>query len=316
MAVRKWVWANSSLPGVVHEIEDIDVDFYHDTYSEYAYSLYPGTTLTVVGSGGNLTGLPMTDTRYQAGASTTRVDRFATEAETPNISTVTVNYARISQSIFSGSLPPDTNNLAWPLYFDANYNLKAMTSTDFYDTFVAPALTRIASTTVGDYFISTSTSVSNATLVSATPVFTDTRADVAAYTAGGIGEVQDQPTTINNYYLHISTGSISAAPGDTGILPLYLDANDENIKQHSPTSWANLLGPWLRYYKSQPGSTFSYSINGTGTTQGSAMINTILSPTGTGYTQRYVNTNDYRTQEFPNGTPVTANTYELKKTTV
>ena len=34
-----------------------------------------------------------------------------------------------------------------------------------------------------------------------TPVFIDTRADTSAYSAGSIPETQDQPTTIQNYYL-------------------------------------------------------------------------------------------------------------------
>jgi hypothetical protein len=314
MAARRWAWSNSAPPAGIFEINDADIALVHSTFSDWAYSLYHGTTLTVVGSGGNLSGFPMTDTRYQAGASTTRVDRFSTEAETPNISVVTVNYARINQTIYSAGIPVDTNNLRWPLYFDASYNLRAMTSTDFYDTFVAPTLAQISGSTAANYFISTSTNVSGATLVSATPVFTDTRANVSAYTASGIPEAQDQPTTINNYYLH--RNSAVTAPGDIGLLPIYLDPNDENIYQHTPASYAALLGPWLQYYTAQPGSTSSYNINGAGTVQGSAMINTILSPTGTGYTQRFVNADDYRTQEFPNGTPVVANTYELKKTTV
>lgn len=314
MTVRRWVWANSAPPAGIFEIDDADIALVHSTFGEWAYSLYQGTQLSVVGSGGNLSGLPMTDTRYQAGAYTTRVDRFSTEAETPNISVVTVNYSRITQTIYSGGIPADTNNLRWPLYFDANYNLRAMSSNDFYDTFVAPTLAAASGSTGGDYFISTATSVAGATLVSATPVFTDTRADTAAYTAAGIPEAQDQPTTINNYYLH--RNSPVATPADIGLLPIYLDPNDENIYQHTPASYAALLGPWIQYYTSQPGSTPSYNINGTGTTVGSAMINTILSPTGTGYTQRFVNANDYRTQEFPTGTPVTANTYELKKTTI
>lgn len=279
-------------------------------YSQYVYSLYTSTTLTVVGSGGNLTGQPMLDSRYQAGAYTTRVDRFATEAETQNISVVNVNYSRIQQTVYSGGIPADTNNLRWPVYLDGAYNLRAMTSTDFYDTFVAPALTVIQASTPGDYFISTSTNVGGATLVSTTPVYTDTRANTAAYTAGGIPEAQDQPLTINNYYLHKYnvTGVV-----DDGDLPLYVDANDEQIKQHSLSSWAATLGPWLQYYMAQAGTTTTYNINGSGQTMGTAMVNTILQPTGTGYTQRYVNTNDYRTQEFPNGTPIVANTYELKK---
>jgi len=316
MTVRRWLWAGSGSPGQIREVTDAEITTHHSTYSEYAFSSNPPTTLTVVGSGGNLSGLPMSDTRYQAGSYTTRVDRFSTEAETPNISIVTVNYSRISQTIYTSGEPPDTDNLRWPLYVTPAGDLRAMSSTDFYDTFVAPALTLVSGSSAGDYLISTSTSVAGATLVSATPVYVDTRANTGAYSAPGIPEAQDQPTTVNTYYLHRTNGGVSSVPGDTGRLPLYLDPSDEQIKQHTVATWSTLLGAWLQYELAQPGSTPSYSINGTGTTQGSAMINTILSPTGTGYTQRFVNADDYRTQEFPNGTPVTANTYELKKTTV
>ena len=160
--------------------------------------------------------------------------------------------------------------------------------------------------------MSSSTAVANATLVSATPIYTDTRANAAAYTAAGIGEVQDQPTTINNYYLHRSQPSPATIDGT--ILPCYFNAGDENLYQHTPASWAATLGPWLRYYTNTGGGGFRYSIDGAGTTVGTSMVNTILNGTSAaGYTQRFVNANDYRTQEFPNGVAVTANTFALRR---
>ena len=41
------------------------------------------------------------------------------------------------------------------------------------------------------------------------------------------------------------------------------------------------------------------------------MADTRLNGSGN-YQTRFVNTNDYRAQEFPNGTPVTVNTYYLR----
>ena len=43
------------------------------------------------------------------------------------------------------------------------------------------------------------------------------------------------------------------------------------------------------------------------------MVDTKLDGGGN-YQQRFVNANDYRTQEFPNGSPQTINTYFLKIT--
>jgi hypothetical protein len=321
MAVRRPIVYDDRPTGFhIYQLSDAEITSIIDGTAEDAYYANPATTLTVVGSGGNLAGLPMTDTRYQAGGATSRVDRFSTEAETPDISIVTVNYSRISQTIFTGSIPANTSNLRWPVYLDGSNNIRAMTTTDFYDTFVVPSLARINSATSGsptgitnDYIINTSTTLTGYTLVSSTPVFTDTRADTSLYTAGGIAETQDQPATINNYYLHQNGG---AAYNDPGFMPLYFDAGTEQLRTYTQATWRATLGPMLQYYKAQSGSTVSYSINGTGTTMGTIMLNTILSPTGTGYTQNFVNVDDYRTQEFPNGTVITANTYELKKTTI
>ena len=79
-----------------------------------------------------------------------------------------------------------------------------MSLQDVKDTFLHPAIDLLtaASTTTqqaGTHTIATSTTLSGATNVSTTPIFSDTRADTTLYTAGGIGETLDQPTTITNY---------------------------------------------------------------------------------------------------------------------
>ena len=68
------------------------------TLGAYHYSLSPARTLSVVGSGGNLPGASIDDTRLQAGASSTASGGFPSEATTAEPSTVTVTYQRISQS--------------------------------------------------------------------------------------------------------------------------------------------------------------------------------------------------------------------------
>ena len=59
------------------------------------------------------------------------------------------------------------------------------------------------------------------------------------------------------------------------------------------------------------GFTISYSINGSGNNRGSGMVDTRLDGSGN-YQTRFVNANDYRAQEFPNGTAQTISTYFLK----
>ena len=185
---------------------------------------------------------------------------------------------------------------------------------DVKDTFLHPAIDLLTAATTttqqaGTYFISTSSSVSGATLISATPVFSDTRADTSLYTAGSIPETLDQPTTVTNYYLHRVDGS---APSFT--LPYYIDGSN-HIHQYTSATFNSLVQEWIRYTAASSADGYSISYNlgtsGSGNTRGSGMGDTILNGSGN-YQTRFVNTDDYRAQEFPNGTAVTANTYYLR----
>ena len=271
------------------------------------YLTTPSVNLSVVSSSGSLAAI--TDTRMKAGASTTDVTNFDTAAETGNVSTVTVTYDKITSANSTVSAAADTNNIRFPVYNDGG-NVKAMTLTDMYDSFVSLA-TSGASTLLPasqPYKIHTSTTVpSGYTLVSSTAVFSDTRANVGAYTAAGIGETRDQPTTISNYYLHKKTGSLAAYTN----LPLYIDAN-QNLKEYTTAELDVVLKEVIRYAAVHLTSNkLRFYIGGTGTTCGTGMANTKLNGSGN-YQQRYVNTDDYRTQEFPNGSAVTVATHYLK----
>ena len=271
------------------------------------YLTTPSVNLSVVSSSGSLAAI--TDTRMQAGASTTDVTNFDTAAETGNVSTVTVTYDKITSANSTVSAAADTNNIRFPVYNDGG-NVKAMTLTDMYDSFVSLA-TSGASTLLPasqPYKIHTSTTVPTGyTLVSSTAVFSDTRANVGAYTAAGIGETRDQPTTISNYYLHKKTGSLAAYTN----LPLYIDSN-QNLKEYTTAEFDAVLNEVIRYAAvNLTSNKLRFYIGGTGTTCGTGMANTKLNGSGN-YQQRYVNTNDYRTQEFPNGSAVTVATHYLK----
>jgi hypothetical protein len=274
----------------------------------YVYSLAPSVTLDVVASGGNLGTL--SDTRKSAGAAITRVDRFATEAETEEPGTVTVNFAKISETVASVSEPTAGAEGSYPIYY-YNGGFRPMSNTDMYDTFIDPAiaiLTSGSTTTLqgGTYRIHTDAGgLSGHTLISATPVFTDTRADTSLYTADGIGEALDQPTNISNFYLYKLDGSAVSY-----INPLRVTASNDDLQAFSTSLFDTLLQNHVRYAAAGVGTNIRYSYT-TGNNRGSGMTNTILNGAGE-YTTRSVNTDDYRAQEFPNGTAVTANTYFLK----
>lgn len=277
----------------------------------YLYGASPSVTLSRVASGGNLG--TITDTRKQAGASTTDVTNFDTAAETPNISTVTVNYARISETRADTTASADTNQVAFPIY-QASNNVRSMTLTDVYDTFIYPAIDTITGSVgqPGTYYVHTGTSLSGYTAVSTDTIYSDTRANVGAYTAAGIGEVQDQPTTITNYYL-LQANNISAPSTEQ---MLFIRNSDSNLEQYTAAEMDTFLQNSVRHAASElVGTKISYNLNGSGVNLGSGMANTILNGGGN-YQTRFVNTNDYRTQEFPNGSATTAATHRLKMTQI
>lgn len=273
----------------------------------YLYGTNPSVTVSQVASGGNLDGIY--DTRLQAGASTTDVTNFDTESETPDISTVTVNYDRISTANDDTTETADTNNLAFPV-FNNSGNIQSMTLTDMYDTFIYPQIDLLidGSDRPGTFRIHTATTLSGHTIVSSTPVFSDTRADVSAYTASGIGEVQDQPTTINNYYLF----KTDAGSATSYSKPLYIRNADKDLQEYTTAQSDAILLNCIRHVASEvTGNRIRYRVNGAGNNKGSGMANTILNGTGN-YQTLQVNTDDYRTQEFPDGSVSTPQTFFLK----
>ena len=276
----------------------------------YYYGLNPSRTLSVSGSGGNLSSI--SDTRLQAGAASTGSGSYPSEATTAEPSTVTTAYQRVTQASSTSSITTSDTGKTFPVYWNGT-QVQAMTEQDFIDTFIYPAINLLtAGTTTSDqagtYFISTSTSVSGATLVSSTPVYTDSRADTSLYSASNIPEALDQPQTITNYYLHILD---SVLP--TYNPPLYVDASN-NVKQYSAAEIGALFQEYIRnqVVNSVTGYTITYNIDGSGTLMGSAMVNTVLTGGSGNYQTLFAGGSDYRAQEFPDGTPVTANTYSFK----
>jgi hypothetical protein len=263
-----------------------------------------------VGSSGTLAAI--TDTRLQAGAVGNDVTNFDTEAETADVSTVTVTYDKISHANASVTPTADSVKL-WPVYYNASSQIQAMTLADIKDTFLHPAidlLTAATTTTAqaGTYHISTATSVTGSTLVSSTAIFTDTRANAGAYSAAGIGETLDQPTTITNYYLHRVDG---ASPTYTE--PYFIDSNND-IKEYTASAFNTLIQGWIRYTaaSSSDGYAISYNIgtSGSGNNRGSGIVDTKLN--GSTYATLNPSTDDYRSQEFPSGSATTIATYFLR----
>jgi len=296
----------------------------------YFYQEDPVETLTYVASGGNLSPT-MTDRRYQAGAATTgRVSSYASEAATADISAIDTTYDRVSKTRVSSvtNVEPVENasNTAFPIYWDgATKTIKSMTKDDFFDTFIGYTITNglvgtgsVNKLAAGTYTVLTnSTSISGnpgTAIVSTNPIFVDTRADASAYTAAGIAETQDQPTTINSYYLH----KIQQTSKPTYQTPLFLRTDGSGVQVYTTATFEAMVEDYIisaAFGKS--GYSITHEMGTSVSNQKGTNINdTYLSGSSAdGYTQYLANANDYRTQEFPNGTVAILSSYKLGVTT-
>lgn len=286
--------------GNLREMSDLQIGALA-TRAAREYLSSPSVSLSVVSSGGNLG--TISDTRLQAGSATSDSTNFDTAAETPNISTVTVNYARINQSVTNTDFPG--LSMGRFLYYTDGGDIREMSDQDMYDTIGDPAIDQILSGADALYTIRNTTTLSFYDRVSSTPVFSDTRANVAAYTASGIPETRDQPTTINNYYLFKAQSSSYSI-----VSPVYLRSSDNRLQTYTETTAATLMREMIRHMAAEvSGRRIRFSWNGSGTNTGT-VVNTKLN--GSGNYQTLQVDDDYRSQEFPNGSVVTANTYNLR----
>jgi hypothetical protein len=285
----------------------------------YLYGGSPSVTLTVdTSSAQNLQA--MSDTRLQAGAASTNASAFVAEGTTAEPATVTVTYDRVAQTYASVSPTSDTGT-TWPVYFDSSSkSIIAMPLADIKDTFLHPAIDKLitaseSDTTAGTFTVTTSaTAATGYTNISTDAIFTDTRADTSAYTAGGIPETLDQPTTVTNYFLHRRNQG-SDGFGSLATPLIIADSGQTLTAQTTEAVIEGLFLEWIRETASESGDgyqiVYSLATSG-GNTRGTAMVDTRLNGSGN-YQQRQVG-DDYRSQEFPNGSAATITTYNLRIT--
>ena len=290
----------------------------------WSYVNNPSVTLTVVNSGGSLGSI--SDTRLQAGAASTSTTDFVNEATTEEPSIVNVAIARIEQTVASDPNPATTPT-QYPAYYTAEGHLRSMSLQDMYDTFAEDVFNGGWTSSDGStiypslidaqiYTISTSTSLTDYTAVPGTdgstiiPIFTDTRADTTQYSSAEIPEAQDQPTTIQNYYL-LKKNSINVA------FDAMVRVNTNgNVVAMTSVGIDAAIGAAIRYLiQAETGYKirYGYGVNGsgTGTVCGSAMTDSRLDGTGN-YQTLFVGADDYRSQEFPDGSQQVINVYTLK----
>jgi len=268
--------------------------------------------LTVVSGSGSLAA--MNDTRKMAGAVSTNASAFVAEGTTAEPGTQTVSYDKVTQTLTTSGVGQTADSgTTFPVYYDGSGNIQAMNLTDFKDTFIEPAIDLLiagseSNDTGGTYSITTSsTAATGYTNVSTTAVFVDTRANTGLYSSGGIPETLDQPQTITSYFLHRRNGADSDPTRN-----LLLIDGDNNLQEGATATMKTLIGNWIRYDAANTtGQKITYTMaTSGGNTRGTAIVDTRLNGAGN-YQTRQVG-DDYRSQEFPNGSAATITTYNLR----
>jgi len=305
MAVRRPLYIDDNN---LREMSDSQIsDLVNMTY--YQYLEDPSVILSVVGSGGNLGNI--TDTRLIAGAFKTRRDRYPKESETQEPQVLNIAYQRVNQNFDAALEVEDTSNLAFPAYYTTEGDIRAMSVQDVYDTIISPAVTDL---TAGDdiYSISSSQSKSGYDLVSTTPIFRDSGTDKSEY-SGDIPQTADQPLDdfLDQFYLfkrNVSGASYSFTA------PVKLTAESAvtgELAQYEDETFEELFKNLVRYAaRDVTGLKIRYSWNGSGNNSGS-LTDKRLNGSGN-YQTQFVNGNDYRAQEWPNGSRVVAQTHVLR----
>ncbi len=295
------------------------------------YGVDPSVKLSVVPSGGNLSGAPLLDTRLVSTGSSLVSDPLKP------LEKFSVEYNRILQTIDSAAITPihqDSNFTGFPVFLNASDQIQSMTESDFYDTFVESSIETLTRTgwndseQSGTYIIAQSNFVPDATLVSTTPVFINTIANAEAFASGALPEDSDQPLQLNTYFLHqINYNTLTTSNGividDSNHLQELTNSNFDNILQKSIRANAS------RLLTGMPSRTIRYSWD-SGNNRGTAILDTILDSTGDGlgiydnyeqdfeYTQYdsalpyIVRTDGVRHQIVPSGKESVYQTYYLK----
>lgn len=286
-----------------------------------------------------------TDTYYLAGNFTSETSDYASEEDTNDTVQSFLGNSKeyyYEEELGSGDTDPvpDTGNLRYPLYWDdSTLSFTSMSRTDFYDTFIFPAIQKITNSSViynGMFIVSTRSSLAGHTKMATDHLdyhYSDRYANVpgtwdASEISGGNADDYNQI----NYHVHSvnSYGSVSAIPtnafqshGDL-LYNAALGGAEHGIRGYTKTSSASMFQDAMRWAACglgpDPNYKISYRIIKDDNINLSSYNLKLGSMTDTYYPdqtfgRRYVGANDYRTQNWPSGTPVVDNWYlGIKKT--
>jgi len=334
MAVRAPLYINDD--GDLQEMSLGQVQNYV-LWTKYQFGLSPTVTLAVVTNGDGDNKFEMENNYYKAGAA--GVTNTSFPAAIANIVLETLTYKTIKETVAVTSPPAFSDpiqDLAFPVYFDADKNIRAMSQQDMLDTFINPALASFnnastgSSDSPGGYFISPdNTGVTGATIVSNDPVFTDSISS-EDFQTGNLPEAIDQQQDVTNWYLWKidaayagddgSGGTITDpyADASTGAWPLVYNATDKSLTQIAQATFNSYLSTYMSDASSNTvGSRLRYFIYDTtdpnydaDKRRGFGMTDRTRENTQLRRIQQIGD--NYYAQNVPNGVIATTKTYYLQ----
>jgi len=156
-------------------------------------------------------------------------------------------------------------------------------------------------------------------------VFADTTANLAGYLASNIGVAgtyQDVFNTTTYYLQRVDSNYATQAKfGPLGYrTPLVIDYAQSTRQSQTPAGlrhmtyaeFDTLFSPLIKHaIANETGYIVNYNINGNGTRQGTQIANRQRVGVNGAYTKYAATDDDYRAQEFPNGTIIVQNAWDL-----
>lgn len=321
MAFRRPLYQTSA--GNFQEWDDATLDFF--TYNIIGMSILGNldqhdSYITQVSSGGNVT---LNDTRLIAGAGRTSTTGYVGSASTADVSVKTISYDRLSintSANFATSYAfsvTNTSRLCYGVSSNSgnDYSIYPFSDQDYIDTF-GKRLSSFRKSLNDEYVFHTTNSKTGYTLVSNTPCFSNTEANITNFASGALYEAVDQASTINNYYLFRKTATIGTATD-----PINNTVHMDNTVSTGDAPAAIYVKPVINsdiinVCKYTAKYVASYRVRfrvDTSAVSGVSVMSTAVDTryNSSTYRQYFQNADDYRSQEVPSGTRITQNTYNL-----
>lgn len=300
---------------------------YNDnTFTDHLQSYITWTT-----TNGTMDGI--VDTRYKSGLSASGVSSPPSEATTEEPQLETQTYDQLNWTNSGTNQYGAKPTYYAPVYYEAG-RMQAFSEDEFFDTFIDPAIDLLTDGNArrGTFEITT-TYPSNSSANDYRGIrdtagnsycFIDTSAQVANYVNTSIpsaGNYLDLHQSVT-YYCVVRVEPGAEISGTTGKRNMFYQDGNGDLKPLTEAmispymQWA--MAEYTRDVAGNAGNRIGYTTGSTpaGATnvnnKGTGMDNTVIASTTGNYQTYQAGADDYRAQEFPDGTPTVATTTFLR----